>query len=195
MDPRQLQSKAAAFPYLQGLLSVPIGLFLLAVGAGQVVRDPAGPWLMVGGALVALASYVPITRYYANHYGRISRNSSHQLKDVVMAVVGVVVIIGGTIVDENLDLPISGYAAAYALVMLLYVHLTIGLKVHHLLVWGGLLAVSVVPVWNSMGIEREVPLSLLPMGIATIAAGLFDHALLVRTFGRPSDLSVDGNGA
>ena len=195
MDRKELESKASEFPYLQGLLSVPIGLFFLAVGVGQLVWDPVGPWLFLGGAVFTAALYVPISRYYANHYGRITPAQSNRIKDAVMTLVGIVVILGGAIVDEKLDLPISGYAAGFAIVMLIYVHLVIGLKAHHLVIWGGLLAASLLPVWDGLGIEQEVPLSLLPMGAATIAAGVFDHAVLVRTFGPPRDLTVDGNGA
>jgi hypothetical protein len=55
-------------------------------------------------------------------------------------------------------------------------------------VWGGLLVVGLVPVWD--GFDDGISVAWLPIGVATIAAGICDHQRLVRTFGPAEDVHV-----
>ena len=72
-------------------------------------------------------------------------------------------------------------AAMFALAMLAWYALCVQLQAHHVVIWGALLLVALVPVWGS--IADSVSVALLPIGAATIICGVMDHFALVRGFG------------
>lgn len=184
MDRKELESAAAAYPNLQGLLFLPIGLVFIAFGIGQLMGDPATPWFYLVSVLIAVPAYWLISRYYCNNYGKVTQPRSRRIKDIAITLFGMAMIIGGLILTTVLDLPISGYAAAYALMMLVYAAATAGLRTHQKLIWGGFLLAALLPIWGAIPDGDEVAVALIPMGIVTMVAGLFDHAAFVRTFGK-----------
>ena len=99
--------------------------------------------------------------------------------------------VGGPILDSKLDLPVSLFAAGFALAMLAWFALCVGLQPHHVVIWGALLVVALLPVWG--GLSDRVSVAWLPMGVAAIAAGIFDHLALVRSFGPAKDQHVENS--
>lgn len=188
MDRKALESAAAAYPNLQGLLFLPIGLAFLGTGLASLLGDPAAPWIYIATALVAVPGYWWITRYYRRNYGKVTPPRSRRVKDTVITIIGVAVILGGVILTTAMDLPVSGYAAAYALMMLVYGAATAGLRTHQKVIWGTFLVVALLPVWGGIPEGDEISVALLPMGLVTIIAGLFDHGAFVRTFGKTGAL-------
>ena len=91
--------------------------------------------------------------------------------------------IGGPILVQALDLPINGFAASWAAVALGYYAVNVGLRAHHVVIWGSLLVASLVPVWGDPRTSDTPNFGLLMIGVAAILTGFFDHRLLVRTFG------------
>jgi hypothetical protein len=79
------------------------------------------------------------------------------------------------------DLPVNTTAIAMGLVMLLAVGSTVGIRPHHLLVYGSLLVAGAIPVWERAGESGNT--GLFMTGIALVVGGLLDHRLLVRRFG------------
>ncbi len=72
-DLRRIHYVAEHYRQLQGLRLLPLSVPFLLSGAGRVMRVTAGPGLPRGGwaalTAVALASSVPIGRYYARRFG------------------------------------------------------------------------------------------------------------------------------
>lgn len=66
--------------------------------------------------------------------------------------------------------------------MLMYYRVIVGLKPYHWVFLGGLALLCLMPVWG--GFESNVAAAMIPMGVATIGVGLFDHKELVRSIGR-----------
>ena len=61
----------------------------------------------------------------------------------------------------------------------------VGLKAHHVIIWGALLVVGAVPVWNGADPGN---IGLVLAGVAVMVSGVFDHRLFVHTFGSPKVL-------
>ena len=50
----------------------------------------------------------------------------------------------------SLDVPVNGLAAALASGFLVYHALTVGVKRHHVVIWGAVLAAGLLPVWGGL---------------------------------------------
>ena len=87
---------------------------------------------------------------------------------------------------------VAAIAVCFALVMLASYAIGVGLSAHHVVIWGTLLVVGALPVWDGAD-PGNVGLALA--GVAVIVSGLFDHRLFVRTFGSPSALHYENGDA
>lgn len=162
-------------------------------GAKQSGWGPFGhTWVFFGSALVSVAAYLPITRYYEDNYGRVTPKT-RQVRAVVGTPLAVLVMIGGPILVQELELSVNGLGAAWALVVLTYYTLTVGLKAHHVVIWGSLLVVSLLPIWGDPATSNAINVAFLAIGVAAIATGIFDHRFLVRTFGSSRDLNLENS--
>ena len=113
------------------------------------------------------------------------------MRGAIAAILGVPIVVGSSLLlrsraDWSLDLPVNATAASFALLMLMVYAVTIGLRAHHVAVWGALLVAGLLPVWDRRR-SRATSASSSP-GVATIVAGVLDHRLLVRTLGPPKAL-------
>ncbi|MEA2353873.1 MAG: hypothetical protein QOD61_2 [Solirubrobacteraceae bacterium] len=76
-----------------------------------------------------------------------------------------------------------------------YYAILVGLRAHHVVIWGSVLAAGLLPIWGGLGADRDA-LAMLPLGVALIASGLLDHRLLVRSFASPKSPNLaDRDGA
>ena len=66
--------------------------------------------------------------------------------------------------------------------MLLTYAIGVGLKAHHVVIWGALLLAGALPVWTGADPSN---IGLVMAGVAVMLSGIFDHRLFVRTFGSP----------
>ena len=73
-------------------------------------------------------------------------------------------------------------AVPFAIVMLLSYAVGVGLKTHHVIIWGALLVAGALPVWTG---DDPSNTGLWLSGMAVMVCGVFDHRLFVRTFGPP----------
>jgi hypothetical protein len=71
----------------------------------------------------------------------------------------------------------------FGLGMLIWFAVCIGLRTDQVLVWTALVILGLVPVWG--GFDDRASVGWLPIGVATIIAGVLDHRALARTFGAP----------
>lgn len=92
--------------------------------------------------------------------------------------------------DWSLDLPVNAIAVAFAVVMLVSYAIGVGLKAHHVIIWGALLVAGALPVWNGADPSN---VGLVLAGVTVMVSGVFDHRLFVRTFGPPK-LPTPNNG-
>jgi hypothetical protein len=188
----QLETAAANYSYLRGLLFLPGGaLFILAaLGNWGLLPD----WAFIAGVLAIGAVSLVLVRYYGEHYGRIEPTTRQQLKGMAALGFGVAVMIGGSLAlrsraSWSLDLPVNAIAVSFAVVTLASYAIGIGLKAHHIAIWGTLLVVGAVPLWTGADPSN---VGLVLAGVATILSGLFDHRLFVRMFGPANVAALDG---
>jgi hypothetical protein len=180
MERKDLESAAANVVYLRGLLALPTGALFAAAGLGNLRWGPFRSNLFFIGfvALLALAA-VGLTRYYNDYYGRVAQSARQQ---VAYAVVLAIPMVGGSILDSRLDLPVSLFTGLFAVAMLVWMGRFVGLRSYHWIVWGALLVAAVTPWWGSL--SDKVSVALVLSGVATMTSGLLDHQALIRRFGR-----------
>ena len=190
MDRKELEAAAARGTYLRGMLALPLGLLFLMTGIGNLGWAPLGDPLVFITCLLALAGLaIGINRYYNTHYGQVRLLREQQVRFTVasLACFGIPMI-GGTILDFRLDLPVSLFAVLFGAGMLLWFAICVGLRLDHVLVWGALIVVGLLPVWG--GFDDRASVGWLPIAVATVVAGLLDHRALTRRFGPATEVQV-----
>jgi hypothetical protein len=136
---------------------------------------------------------LPIGRYYNENYGRLSPSTRQQVRVAVGGAIAVAVVLGGSTLlrsraDWSLDLPVNATAVTFAVVMLLSYGIGVGLKAHHVIIWGTLLLAGALPVWNGADPSN---IGLVLAGAAVMVSGVFDHRLFVQTFGPPDAVDYE----
>jgi hypothetical protein len=187
MDRHELETAAARATYLRGLTAVPLGVLFVLTGLGNLGWAPlTSPWVYLACIAVLAAAWGVSTRYYDQHYGRVrlARGQQRRLTLVCFACFAAA-LVGGSTLDFRLDLPVSLFAISFGVAMLVWFAFCVGLRADHLVVWGALVVVGLVPVWG--GPVDNTAAGWLPIGVATIVAGILDHRALSRTFGPVSD--------
>lgn len=198
MQRRSLETAAANYSYLRGLFFIPLGmLFILAALGNWEVGPLRHAWVFPVAVVVLGAACLPISRYYNENYGRLSPSTRQQVRGVIAVAIGVAVIIGGSSLlrsraEWSLDLPVNATAVTFALVMLISYGIGVGLKPHHVIIWGSLLVAGALPVWNG-GDPSNIGLVL--SGGAVMVSGIFDHRVFVRTFGPSKSLNLENSDA
>jgi hypothetical protein len=187
MERKVLIAAAANYPYLQGLWVLPLGFMLILAGLSNLQRRPEEPWMSVilaGGLVLCGAAIVRIARYYRQNYGEVTPTRSRQVRHAVAvgAWLAVLFVVGGKFLFWSPDSPVCVYAAAFSLATLVYYAILTGLRTHHLVIWGSLLAVGLLPIWGGLGPDRDA-IAMFPLGVALMVSGLLDQRLLMRAFG------------
>jgi hypothetical protein len=107
------------------------------------------------------------------------------------------VVVGGSLllrsrVGWSLDLPVNATAVTLALIMLMTYAIGVGLKAHHVAIWGVLLLAGALPVWTG-GDPSNI--GLVMVGVALMVCGVFDHRLLVQTLGPATTMQLQDRDA
>jgi len=187
MERTKLETAAAENSHLRGLFAVPLGALAVLSALGNWEAGPLRhDWVFLAGALLILAACLPIARFYNEHYGRVTPSRRQQVRAAIAVVLCLPIVIGGSLLlssraSWSLDLPVNPTAISFALVMLVTYAMSVGLRAHHRVVFGALLVVGFVPVWERAGESGNAGLALA--GVAVAIAGILDHRLLVQTFG------------
>jgi hypothetical protein len=183
MDRGNLESAAANHTYLRGLYHLPLGALCIIAALGNWEWGPlVHAWVFVAAAAVVGLVCLLIWRYYRENYGRLSPSTRQQARGAAAIVIGLAVVIGGSMLLIALDPPVNATAITFALVMLVYYGFGMGIKPHHAIVWGALLIAGALPLWTG---EDPSNIGLVMAGVALMANGVLDHRLFVRTFGPP----------
>jgi hypothetical protein len=182
MDRRTLESAAAKYSYLRGLLGIPAGLALIAAALGNNAVGPfAHNWFFVLVITVLGLVALAITRYYNDNYGRLNPTSRQQVRGAIAVAIGITTMVGGAFLLR--DLPVNGIAVSFAALVLVTYAITVGLSPHQVIIWGAVLIAGALPVWNG---DDPSNTGLVMAGVAAIACGVLDHRLFVRAFGPPT---------
>ena len=197
MDPARLRAAPANYAYLRGLLLIPGGLLILLAALGNW---EVGPFAHTAGFLAALAligaAAAAIQHDYNKHYGRL-RLSPQQQARMTAALIAAIAVVGlGSLLlrsraSWSLDLPVNPIAVTFAAVMLISYAAGVGIKIHHLLIWGAVMLAGALPVWQGTDPSN---IALTIVAGATIVDGLLNHRLFVRAFG-PRRLASDDTRA
>ena len=115
MERKHLEAAAAHVTYLRGLLAIPLGGLFIITGLGNLGWGPlVHPWVFVASLLVLGVAYLGISRYYNDHYGRVTRSNRQQLRYTLASLILFpAAMVGGPLLDFSFDLPISAFAAAF----------------------------------------------------------------------------------
>jgi hypothetical protein len=194
MDITGLNSVAGRYYALRGLLLVPTGVLLVA--AGLTNMPPIGPEKVGGGApyflvalVVAAAGYIVANHYYVTRFGRIDPPMRTKVRVAVYSLLAGVGICIGITVDTQFDLPVTFYGASFAVSLLAYYRVIVGLRPYHRAIIGAFLVACLVPIWDR--VDDKVSLVMIPMGAMMIAIGLLDHRELVASIRRVRPADVD----
>jgi hypothetical protein len=187
MERRAIETAAVENAQFRGLYGVVGGLLALLAASGNSEWGPfEHPATFIIGVVILGGLTWPIHTYYATHFGRATPSAKQQRRIVATALVGIPVVILGSLwlssrASWSLDLPVNTTATTLGLLLLLSIGASVGIRAHHLAIYGGLVVVGALPVWERGGESGNTGLYLA--GIAMIASGLLDHRLLVRRFG------------
>jgi hypothetical protein len=186
MQRRDLEGAAAKYSYLRGLFFIPLGgLCVLAALGNWAVGPFRHTWVFLLVAGLLAAACLPINRYYNEHYGRISPSAKQQVRATIAGAVALAVMVGLSSLLRgrapwSLDLPVNAIAVSFAVILLASYAITVGLHAHHVIIGGTLLVIGALPVWDGSDPSN---VGLLLAGVAFAIDGVFDHRLLMRTFG------------
>ena len=195
MERGTLETAAVENSHLRGLFAIPLGGLTILAALGNAEFGPLrDSWVFVCCGLAVAATYLPIARYYNEHYGRVTPSNRQKARAALsVAICLPLTIVGSLLLSSraswSLDLPVNPTAISFALVMLVTYAMSVGLRVHHKIVFGLLLLVGLAPVWQHEGMGGNAGLALA--GMAIIVAGILDHRLIVRTFGPSDGLNIE----
>jgi len=187
MERKDVESAVAENSQLRGLLGVPLGLVAIVASLGNVQWGPFRHDWAFGLAVLALGVLaLGINRYYNARFGHSTPSFQFERKMLVVVVIGAPLVFLGSLLlssraSWSLDLPVNTTAITMALMLLLVYAATVGIRVHHVVIFGTLLVVGAIPVWERGGMSGNSGLWLA--GVAIIISGLLDHRLLVQRFG------------
>jgi hypothetical protein len=202
MERETLESAAPNYGALQGLFLVPTGLLGLITALAVLVGPPELVMHAIagGGLLLCVVACLRIARHYRDTYGTVTLSASRQVRSSVGGVLAVVILLLGGIQAGPLyvwpwsaeDAAVSTFTAAVALAALVLYAVAVALRTHHVVIWGSVLAISLLPIWGGLGPDdRWGAAPWLGVAVATIASGLLDHRLLVRGFRSPPRLKLE----
>jgi hypothetical protein len=196
MERRHLESAAANYPYLQGLWTIPLGIGVILAGISNLENRPTGIGamaLILGGLAIAGGASLAIGRYYRDHYGSVTPTRDRTIRHGFALGAWIVVLFVGA--NQALfwspNGPQSIYLSAFALATLTYYAILVGVRPHHLVIWGGVFVAGVLPIWGGLGVDRD-PVAMIPLGLATMVSGLLDQRLLARSLAVPAGDRLEG---
>jgi hypothetical protein len=196
MEQSQLKSAVTDYTYLRGLLTMAMGALIVIGGLSNL---EAGPfryrWVAPVAIALAMVVYWRLDRYYKEHFGRATMTRGMKVKVAVTTIVGMVAIIAAAQADWSLDLPICMTVAVFSAFMLGYAAAAVGIRAHHVVIWGGMIAIGLIPIWGNVTADQKPNFGLILVGVASIVSGWFDHVVLTRSFGAEQNAELENSSA
>ncbi|MEV7396009.1 hypothetical protein [Aeromicrobium sp. NPDC092404] len=191
MQHSDVTTAVAENSHFRGLFGVVGGCLLILSALGNSAWGPfEHPAAFVAGVVVLGLAAWGLNSHYNSRYGWSRPTGRHHRRMAVAMFVGAPAIFFGSLLlssraSWSLDLPLNTIAISMALIMLMVGAATVGVRTHHVVVYGTLLVAGLLPVWEREGMSGNTGLWMA--GIALIISGLLDHRLLVRRFGSGGD--------
>lgn len=201
-DLRKIRFITANYSRLQGLKAVPTGLLLCLVSLWtnnqtSKARDLTMPLLWFAAAI---GLYALIDWYYRKAIGRVEQPQRSEWTDLVITTIGAVLVLGAFAVDMKAFLPVSIFAFAFALELLLdYARMTRLAGVGTLtgfppalfcavsIAFSGLLPLLGEKAIALLGFRSPIFLVFAVDGILIVLYGLAGHFFLVRSISSLSE--------
>lgn len=198
-----IRSLTREYGTLQGLRTIPFGLFILALAPRKLGIN----WLGGDGDctftlplfILGIALWLAIGRYYERAYGKvkIETSSAHQGFETV----GILVLLVGSIIAENLvyriwpGLSVSPIGATLAIIFLI---LGINYRRYYYTIFGALMAIiSCLPLVLHTSVADQIYGTFgfvfsLVFGVGILLTGILDHLRLERSLRTLTEI-LDGN--
>lgn len=199
MSRQDVDRAVAENTHLRGLIGVAGGLLAIFSALRNEERWPfLSDWVFVPAILLLALAAWGVSRYYNRHFGRATPAPGYERRMVLALVVAVPAVIVGSLflssrASWSLDLPVNTTAISLGLVLLISFAATVRLRLHHVVIYGALLLVGAMPVWERGGMSGNTGMYLA--GAAMILGGLLDHRLLVKRFGSATALEQEDDRA
>lgn len=182
-DPERIRFVASAFPVLQGLKQVPIGLFSLMVFVGHAGLWPwYESWQPISGLLflsLAIAMERGLSVYYGRAYGRVEHPDDHGRRGLV--ILGVLALVGAFFLDVVVSPPVSVVGLVVAVWLWGAWLEARRFRAHYAATAALLTVVSLFPLAGVTTPEQHFDVVLpAAFGLAMVVNGLVDHLLLRR---------------
>jgi hypothetical protein len=95
MERKTLESAAANYSYLKGLLLIPVGIVLIVAALGNWKWGPLRhAWVFVACVLAAGLAGLVIARYYSERYGRVTPSTRQRVRASAAVSIGVGLMVG-----------------------------------------------------------------------------------------------------
>ena len=197
MERQRLEAAAANYPYLQGLWTIPLGIGMILAGVSNLQNRPSEPVMLaiiIGGLGLAAVVSLLIGRYYRDHYGSVTPTRDRTVRQALAigAWIAILFIGANDALFWSPDGPQCIYASAFALATLAYYAILVGLRPHHLIIWGAVFVAGLLPIWGGLGVDRD-PLVMIPLGLLLMLSGVLDQRLLARSFRQAGTEQLEGS--
>ena len=81
--------------------------------------------------------------------------------------------------------------SAFALATLTYYAILVGLRPHHVIIWGAVFVAGLLPIWGGLGADRD-PVAMILLGLVAMVSGLLDQRVLARSLAMPTSDVLEG---
>ena len=173
---------------LQGLVLVPLGVYMVVFGIGQLLNIPGFQQGDCSLLLIAFPVIIAITlvarKYYQKRFGEVRRETSKQEIWLVLGSVGGWFLLSMLDITYLGKLPVSFTMLGFALFFGMIALTSDGHRQHYYFLAAGLVLIAFLPL---LGVMDKMDLfsgrwnGNLVVGAVLVIGGLLDHRLLVHT--------------
>lgn len=201
---RFVQFAVTSYPYLQGLIAIPLGAGLTATALwANSLHRRAQPLdlFLITAILAGLALLMwRISRYYRRTFGVTELSAEDRRWETIFGILGGSVALGAVWLDMTSRLPFSAYGLVFALVLLvIYARITWPVRGRYLLYYPLAAALVVLTStlpslgfprwWTFFGLGSQLLGVTVVIGVLVIAMGLWGHVVLTRIMSQTSGLN------
>lgn len=185
---------AANYSNLQGLKSIPLGLFLpiVVIWANMQKGSASNLTLPILFSIAMIVLFIGIQRYYLTRFGRIDRTPNQKRMEVILGVLGGIIGLAAFALDTRFDLPVSTVGLVFAgAIVAEYLRMQWYAPGNYLLPLSAasfviMLVVSILPLlglsnwWQLLGLRTQLLGVLFVAGLVIVINGLIGHWFFVQ---------------
>lgn len=185
---------AANYSNLQGLKSIPLGLFLpiVVIWANMQKGSASNLTLPILLSIAMIVLFIGIQRYYLTRFGRIDRTPNQKRMEVILGVLGGIIGLAAFALDTRFDLPVSTVGLVFAgAIVAEYLRMQWYAPGNYLLPLSAasfviMLVVSILPLlglsnwWQLLGLRTQLLGVLFVAGLVIVINSLIGHWFFVQ---------------